>query len=219
MYRTDKQFMKNPATAAMRIYIGGLAKTVIANDLEEKFKPHGTIVGLALNSGFAFIQYEKENEAQSAIKSENGTILCNRKIIVKQALDKNKNTNQGPPQRGGPGPAPQRPPPLFQESPPKPSNNVQETPPPPPQNVAPKPSFPEKDVDFSEDVLEDDRPNIRPPGPPGPRDMDDNKGHKGMYLHYNICFKENGVCKCQQNLELHFHYNAFISKLVSRNNF
>ncbi|XP_057652609.1 nuclear receptor coactivator 5 isoform X1 [Diorhabda carinulata] len=158
MYRTDKQFMKNPATVPCRIYIGGLAKTVIASDLEEIFKQHGTIAGLSLHSGFAFIQFEKESEAQSAIQKENGTLVCGRRITVKQALDKPK-TNQNQQQKGGilnknTQATPQK---QAQESP-----VPQETPPPPPpQNVNVKPEF---EQDTGEDVVEDDRPNIKPPG-------------------------------------------------------
>ncbi|CAG9856674.1 unnamed protein product [Phyllotreta striolata] len=183
MYRTDKQFMKNPATAAMRIYIGNLAKTVIANDLEQKFKQHGNIIGLSLNAGFAFIQFDTESEAQSAITVENGTMLCGRKIIVKQALDKSKsNMNQGGQQRGAPGPIPQRPP--LQEPLIKPiNNNLQPapTPPPPPaQNVPPKPQFIENKPDFTEDIIEDDRPNVRPPVVPPRHIIDDmHKGGRG----------------------------------------
>lgn len=86
MYRTDKQFMKNPATAPSRIYIGGIPKAIIADDLEAKFSKHGKILGLVVNSGFAFIQYEFENEAQSAIRMENGTMMMGRKIIVRQSF-------------------------------------------------------------------------------------------------------------------------------------
>ena len=114
MYRTDKQFMTNPATAPSRVYIGGLAKTIVAADLEEKFKIHGRILGLVLQMGFAFIQFENEGQAQAAIKNENNTMLHGRKICVRQALDKsqkgannpnNQNRrqglgiNQGPPQQ------------------------------------------------------------------------------------------------------------------------
>ncbi|XP_066138861.1 nuclear receptor coactivator 5 [Euwallacea fornicatus] len=86
MYRTDKQFMKNPATAASRIYIGGIPKAIIADDLEAKFSKHGKLLGLSINTGFAFIQYDSEQEAQNAIKGENGTVMMGRKIIVRQAF-------------------------------------------------------------------------------------------------------------------------------------
>lgn len=38
MYRTDKQFMKDPATAHARIYIGNIAESVVAENLEQKFR-------------------------------------------------------------------------------------------------------------------------------------------------------------------------------------
>ncbi|CAH1366178.1 hypothetical protein MTP99_007574 [Tenebrio molitor] len=112
MYRTDKQFMTNPATASSRIYIGGLAKTIVAADLEEKFKIHGKILGLVLQMGFAFVQYENESQAQAAIKNESNTMLHGRKICVRQALDKsqkgaNNPNNQAQNRRPGPPPPPQ----------------------------------------------------------------------------------------------------------------
>ncbi|RZC39543.1 uncharacterized protein BDFB_003984 [Asbolus verrucosus] len=120
MYRTDKQFMTNPATAASRIYIGGLAKTIVAADLEEKFKMHGKILGLVQQMGFAFIQYENESQAQAAIKNESNTMLHGRKICVRQALDKsqkgaNNAANQAQNRRVGPS-AP--PPPQVHGDPP-----------------------------------------------------------------------------------------------------
>ncbi|KAF7270632.1 nuclear receptor coactivator protein neosin [Rhynchophorus ferrugineus] len=97
MYRTDKQFMKNPATAPSRIFIGGIPKAVIADDLDNKFSKYGKILGLVINSGFAFIQYDTEQEAHAAIQAENGTMLMGRKINVQQALAP-KSNNRDPAQ-------------------------------------------------------------------------------------------------------------------------
>lgn len=108
MYRTDKQFMKNPATAPSRIYIGGLPKVVIADDLDSKFSKHGNILGLVINQGFAFVQYNTENEAQAAIKAENGTMMMGRKIIVRQAFPPKANKDIGPPPLNQ-GPSPFKP--------------------------------------------------------------------------------------------------------------
>ncbi|KAF2892772.1 hypothetical protein ILUMI_13407 [Ignelater luminosus] len=96
MYRSDKQFMKNPATASSRIYIGSIPETVVAADLEERFRIHGTILGLALQRGFGFIQFEADEQAQAAIRKEHGTILHGRKLNVRQAVDKSRLNN--PPQ-------------------------------------------------------------------------------------------------------------------------
>lgn len=208
MYRTDKQFMKNPATAPSRIYVGSLSKTVIADDLEGKFKAHGNILGLVLNNGFAFIQFESETEAQSAIRTENGTVLHGRKIVVKQALDRSKpggfQGNQGSQRQGVPQNQPlnqmQKPgPPLSDTNknipPPsqpinKQNNPPQKTPPPvqaPQTKVSPPPANeqdrpiqfqpPDPDPEPQDDNMEDDRPNIRPPGPP---QHNSDRGRKGV---------------------------------------
>lgn len=216
MYRTDKQFMKNPATASSRIYIGSLPKTVIADDLEAKFKGHGKILGLVLNSGFAFIQFETDAEAQSAIRTENGSMLNGRKIIVKQAMmDRSKfgpPGNQGPQRMGGPPnqlqnqmqrPEMQRPPPPQMDAPKGPPMNQQmnkqnvppqKTPPPPtqtPQKMSPPPppgdeqagnaqNETQEHEEPQDEAMEDDRPNIRPPGPPQHSDRGRKGGRKGI---------------------------------------
>lgn len=96
MYRSDKQFMKNPATASSRIYIGSIPETVVAADLEERFRIHGSILGLVLQRGFGFIQFETDEQAQTAIRKEHGTMLHGRKLNVRQAVDKSRLNN--PPQ-------------------------------------------------------------------------------------------------------------------------
>lgn len=89
MYRTDKQFMKDPTTAHSRIYIGNIAETVVAENLEQKFKVHGKILGLVLQRGFGFIQYQNEFQAKQAIEAEHGSAFFGRKLNVKQAYAQN----------------------------------------------------------------------------------------------------------------------------------
>lgn len=128
MYRTDKQFMKNPATNSSRIYVGFLPKTIVADDLEAKFKVHGKILGLLLHKCFAFIQYEHDHEAQRAIEHEHGTLLHGQKINVRHASDRNQrgpnnqnrmnqpiNNQQMPPK---PMNQPPKPMPIQQQKPP-----------------------------------------------------------------------------------------------------
>ncbi|CAH0548037.1 unnamed protein product [Brassicogethes aeneus] len=147
MYRTDKQFMKNPATNSSRIYVGQLPKTIVADDLEAKFIGHGKILGLLLHTGFAFIQYEQDHEAHKAIQMENGSILNGQKIVVRQASDRRGGNNQqqgpsGPPQRNtnfqqGPNSSFQGPNTNFQQ---KPNTSFQQSPKPSFQ-PGPKPNF------------------------------------------------------------------------------
>lgn len=87
MYRTDKKFMRDPATALARIYIGNLSETVVPDNLEEKFKVYGKVLGLVLQRGFGFIQFENESQAKAAIEAEHGTTFYGRKIIVREVLE------------------------------------------------------------------------------------------------------------------------------------
>lgn len=90
MYRQDKQFMKNPTTSPSRIYIGNIAESVKYIDLESKFRVHGNILGITLQKGFGFVQFENENQAQSAISKEHGSTLHGRKLNVKPAFENRK---------------------------------------------------------------------------------------------------------------------------------
>lgn len=132
--------MKNPATASSRIYIGNLMEQVTSGDLEERFKTYGTILGLVLQRGFGFIQYENDAEAQAAIKSEHTALFFGRKLNVRQAVDKSRLTAQNQPQNPfsnahappppkvqqqdqrmeSPPPAPSTHPPPLLQNPPKP---------------------------------------------------------------------------------------------------
>ncbi|XP_017768938.1 PREDICTED: PAX-interacting protein 1 [Nicrophorus vespilloides] len=130
MYRTDKQFMKNPATASSRIYIGNLAEGVVPNNLEEKFGSHGKILGLVVQRGFGFIQFENESQAELAIKNEHGTMLFGRKINVRQAIENTRSkANQQKQQQMQQHyldfqSNKQKPPPLIKEDNGKPHNDI-----------------------------------------------------------------------------------------------
>ncbi|XP_019763527.2 nuclear receptor coactivator 5 [Dendroctonus ponderosae] len=157
MYRTDKQFMKNPATAPSRIYIGSIPKTIIADDLEAKFSKYGKILGLVINSGFAFIQYEFENEAQSAIRMENGAVMMGRKITVRQSF---AGKDSGAPPNKSAVPVKVDPPPQGRENDPAGGNNrIQED---RGMQFEP-PDEPKKPIDTQTKMEEvDDGPPIRP---------------------------------------------------------
>lgn len=93
MYRTDKQFMRDPATASSRIYVGNIPETVVADNLEQKFNVHGRILGLVLQRGFGFIQFENDEQAQTAIDREHGSMFYGRKINVRRAFEPKKKPN------------------------------------------------------------------------------------------------------------------------------
>lgn len=97
MYRTDKQFMRDPTTASSRIYIGNLPDAVLADNVEQKFRIHGKILGLVLQRGFGFIQFETEEQARAAIEKEHGFMFHGRKLNVRQAFDPKKKDNRNAP--------------------------------------------------------------------------------------------------------------------------
>ena len=64
-----------------RLFIGNLNTDSLARqELEDIFGKHGRIVGCSLHNGFGFIQYEKESEADEAVKKQHGTIIKERRV-------------------------------------------------------------------------------------------------------------------------------------------
>ncbi|VEN37599.1 unnamed protein product [Callosobruchus maculatus] len=142
MYRTDKQFMTDPATISSRIYIGGIARTVIPGDLELVFGKYGKIVGMSINpTGFAFIQYEHEEEAQAAIEGENEATLHCKTLNVRKA---------------NPGSTPNA---KIKQ----PHNTPKQKPPPPPTAASQQAPPVHNERDSKDESMEEERPNIRPP--------------------------------------------------------
>lgn len=75
------RLLKDPATAGCRVFVGHLqTEEMNRNELEEHFSKYGTVVGSLLNRGFGFVQFEDEEAAQNAIKSENGSMFKGRRI-------------------------------------------------------------------------------------------------------------------------------------------
>lgn len=103
--------MRDPATANCRIYVGNLDETVQQDNLKEHFKKHGNIVGVAIQRGFGFIQFEEETSAQESIKNEHGVMFQGRKLNVKPAFDnksKANDENAGNSSKAGPDAPPRK---------------------------------------------------------------------------------------------------------------
>lgn len=133
MYRTDKQFMRDPATASSRIYIGNIAETVVVDNLEQKFRAHGNILGLVLQRGFGFIQFETEEQAHTAIQKEHGNMFYGRKLNVRQAqaFDPKKKDNRNMGNQNQPPPnVMNNPPPAMEKQQKEPEREQQQPPPP-----------------------------------------------------------------------------------------
>jgi RNA recognition motif-containing protein len=79
-----------------RIYVGKLAYEATEDQLQKLFSEHGTVTSVAVitdretgqSKGFAFVEMEKDDEAQAAIKALDGTELSGRNIMVNIARPK-----------------------------------------------------------------------------------------------------------------------------------
>lgn len=77
--------MKDPSTAHLRIYVGGLNDDVNVEDLYNHFIEYGPIAGIVINRIFGFVQFQQESSAQEAIKKANGSVLQGKKLTVRTA--------------------------------------------------------------------------------------------------------------------------------------
>ncbi|RZF45099.1 hypothetical protein LSTR_LSTR013979 [Laodelphax striatellus] len=85
-YEDANRIIRDPNTVKARIFIGNTPTNVTKRDLEEVFSPHGKIVAIVLNRGFAFLQYSNERSAQDAIEKECGRMCGGKKLDVKHAV-------------------------------------------------------------------------------------------------------------------------------------
>ena len=76
-----------------KLYVGNLPWTFNNNQLLDTFKPHGSVISAKVvtdkesgkSRGFGFVEMENDNDANSAIKSLNGSELNGRKLVVATA--------------------------------------------------------------------------------------------------------------------------------------
>lgn len=92
---------------AKKLYIGNLSYRATEDDLTKKFSEVGQCVSVKIivdkftgrSKGFAFVEMEKDEEAQEAIDKLNGTAMYGRGMIVSEAR---------PPRQRKPGPGRRR---------------------------------------------------------------------------------------------------------------
>jgi RNA recognition motif-containing protein len=76
-----------------KLYVGNLPWTFSNNQLLDTFKPHGNVVSAKVvtdkesgkSRGFGFVEMENDIDANTAIKSLNGSELNGRKLVVAAA--------------------------------------------------------------------------------------------------------------------------------------
>ena len=71
----------NPKMIRARVFVGHLNTDKAARkDVEDLFAPYGNVLGVSLQHGYGFVQYEREDEAKKAIKELHGTDFCGMRL-------------------------------------------------------------------------------------------------------------------------------------------
>ncbi|XP_063933107.1 uncharacterized protein LOC135144908 [Zophobas morio] len=65
-----------------RIFVGNLSRNVRRSDLEKHFSEFGSIQKIDLKSGYAFIDYKEQRDADDAIRELNYTKFDGQRIVV-----------------------------------------------------------------------------------------------------------------------------------------
>lgn len=86
-----------------RIYVGKLAYEATEDQLQKLFSTHGAVTSVSIitdretgrSKGFAFVEMEKDEEAQAAIKALDGSEVSGRNIMVNVARPKEDRPSGG----------------------------------------------------------------------------------------------------------------------------
>merc|ERR1712156_1134006 len=68
-----------------RIFVGNVAPDTDPDLIEQQFKTHGNVTGVAVHKGYCFVQYERPENAAKAIEKEAGSMFLGKRIDVKPA--------------------------------------------------------------------------------------------------------------------------------------
>lgn len=98
-----------PQADPKKLFVGNLSFDTTKDTVESIFSEHGTITDLALitdrmtgrSRGIAFVTFETEDQAQSAIDALNGMEVDGREIIVNVSRPKKPRTGGYNNRRGG----------------------------------------------------------------------------------------------------------------------
>jgi len=89
----------------VKLYVGNLPYSTTEDDLKEVFSAHGTVGSVRLitdrdtgrSKGFAFVEYDSDDEAKAAIEGLNGQDFGGRALVVNEA----RPATERPPRRDG----------------------------------------------------------------------------------------------------------------------
>jgi len=92
----------------MNIYVGNLSAEVNDDDLRAAFQQYGLITSASVikdkfsgdSKGFGFVEMEKKEEAEAAIRALNGTELKGKSIVANEARPRAERSGGGGHGRG-----------------------------------------------------------------------------------------------------------------------
>ncbi|VDN97118.1 unnamed protein product [Rodentolepis nana] len=89
-----------------RVYIGRLPSRCSERDIEKFFKGYGRLRDIVLKTGYGFVEFEEERDAEDAVYDLHGRELKGERIIVEHARlppgrgsDRRRESRYGPPTR------------------------------------------------------------------------------------------------------------------------
>lgn len=66
----------DPKMMNARVFIGNLAADKVnRQDVMRMFEPYGKVLGVSLHRSYGFVQFDKEESAEEAVKGTNGQIV------------------------------------------------------------------------------------------------------------------------------------------------
>ncbi|XP_075033826.1 nuclear receptor coactivator 5 isoform X2 [Mixophyes fleayi] len=91
--RTDSE---DPNDLDRRIFVGNLPTNQMSReDMEGLFSKYGKISGLTLFRGYGFVQFEREEDAEAAVKGEKGRPYKGYRLDINKAAER-RNMNKAP---------------------------------------------------------------------------------------------------------------------------
>lgn len=88
--RRSRSRSRSRSRTNARIYVGRLSRKTRNQDLRDAFGKFGNIKNIDLKSDYAFIEFEDEKQARTAIKKMDREELDDHRIIVEEAIPKRK---------------------------------------------------------------------------------------------------------------------------------
>lgn len=81
----DKLDLQTEPSPYFQVYVTGFGQQTTKQELEEVFDRYGTVKGVHLKIKYAFIEFEKEFEAEEAILGRNGILYKGQRLKVTKA--------------------------------------------------------------------------------------------------------------------------------------